>query len=95
LRPVSPEVEAEREQLKALKDSKEFKQSARKRKKIEMLFAHLKRNLGLRRLRLHGLTGANDEVLLAATSQNLKKLVRQSIHGPHEKHSCLLMPMTP
>ena len=74
--------EAEREQVKALKDTKEFKKSARERKKIEMLFAHLKRNLGLRRLRLRGLTGANDEFLLAATIQNLKKLVRLHAHGP-------------
>ena len=59
--------EAEREQVKALKDTKEFKQSARERKKIEMLFAHLKRNLRLRRLRLRGLSGVSDEFLLAAT----------------------------
>ena len=40
-----------------------------------MLFAHIKRNLALRRFRLRGLTGASDELLLAATVQNLKKLV--------------------
>jgi hypothetical protein len=38
-----------------------FKQSARLRKKVEMRFAHLKRNLRFRRLRLRGLTGAKDE----------------------------------
>ena len=43
-------------------------------KKIEMLFAHLKRIIGLRRLRLRGPTGAKDEFLLAATAQNLRKL---------------------
>jgi hypothetical protein len=53
-----------------------FERSARERRKIEMLFAHLKRNLGFRRLRLRGITGAADEFLLAATVQNLKKLVR-------------------
>ncbi len=42
------------------------------RKKIEMLFAHLKRIFGLGRLRLRGLCGANDEFLLAA-AQNLRK----------------------
>jgi hypothetical protein len=41
-----------------------------------MWFAHLKRNLNFRRLRLPGITGASDEFLLAATVQNLKKLVR-------------------
>jgi hypothetical protein len=41
-----------------------------------MAFAHLKRNLGFRRLRLRGITGAADEFLLAATVQNLRKLAR-------------------
>ncbi len=39
-----------------------------------MLFAHLKRILGLGRLRLRGPCGANDEFLLAATAQNLRKI---------------------
>ncbi|MEJ2123071.1 MAG: IS5/IS1182 family transposase, partial [Alphaproteobacteria bacterium] len=42
----------------------------------EMLFAHLKRILGLGRLRLRGPTGAQDEFLLAATAQNLRKLAK-------------------
>jgi transposase len=74
--------EAEREQVRALKGTEAFERSARERKKIEMLFAHLKRNLALRRLRLRGPTGAADEFLLAATAQNLKKLVRCLSHGP-------------
>ena len=41
---------------------------------IETRFGDLKRNLGLTRLRLRGLAGANDEFLLAATVQNLKRL---------------------
>ena len=43
--------------------------SARQRKMIETGFADMKRNLGLTRLRLRGLTGANDEFLSAATVQ--------------------------
>ncbi len=39
-----------------------------------MLFAHLKRNLKLDRLRLRGPNGAKDEFLLAATVQNLRKM---------------------
>ena len=39
-----------------------------------MLLAHLKRFLGLGRLRLPGPCGANDELLLAATAQNLRIL---------------------
>ena len=46
------------------------------RKKIEMLFAHLKRILKLDRLRLRGPNGARDEFHLAA-AQNLRKLVMQ------------------
>ena len=48
----------------------------RLRKKVEMLFAHLKRILKLDRLRLRGPTGARDEFLLAATAQNLRKLAK-------------------
>ena len=48
--------------------------SRRERKKVEMLFAHLKRIVGLDRLRLRGPSGARDEFLLAATAQNLRKL---------------------
>ena len=48
--------------------------SRRERKKVEMLFAHLKRILKLDRLRLRGPNGARDEFLLAATAQNLRKL---------------------
>jgi hypothetical protein len=48
--------------------------SRRERKKVEMLFAHLKRIIGLDRLRLRGPCGARDEFHLAATAQNLRKL---------------------
>ena len=50
--------------------------SRRQRKKVEMLFAHLKRILKLDRLRLRGPNGARDEFLLAATAQNLRKLAK-------------------
>jgi Transposase DDE domain len=68
--------EAEREHVRGLKETPAFKCSARLRKKVEMRFAHLKRYLNFRRLRLRGLTGAQDEFLLAAAAQNLRKLVR-------------------
>jgi hypothetical protein len=51
-------------------------QGTRERKKVEMLFAHLKRILRLDRLRLRGPSGAKDEFLLAATAQNLRKLAK-------------------
>jgi transposase len=50
--------------------------SRRQRKKVEMLFAHLKRILKLDRLRLRGPCGARDEFHLAATAQNLRKLAK-------------------
>ena len=50
--------------------------SRRERKKVEMLFAHLKRILKLDRLRLRGPCGARDEFLLAATAQNLRKMAK-------------------
>jgi Transposase DDE domain len=48
--------------------------SRRERKKVEMLFAHLKRILRLDRLRLRGPCGARGEFLLAAIVQNLRPL---------------------
>ena len=56
--------------------SAEYEQSRRERKKVEMLFAHLKRILRMGRLRLRGPCGARDEFLLAATVQNLRKLAK-------------------
>ena len=53
-----------------------YRTSRRQRKKIEMLFAHLKRILNLGRLRLRGPCGAHDELLLAAIAQNLRKLAK-------------------
>ena len=53
-----------------------FDTSQRRRKKVEMLFAHLKRHLGFKRLRLRGLKGATEEFLLAATAQNLKRMAK-------------------
>jgi len=61
---------------RAIRKTPQYKISAKLRKKVEMLFAHLKRILGLGRLRLRGPCGANDEFLLAATAQNLRKLAK-------------------
>jgi hypothetical protein len=66
--------EAERERVRALLGTPAFERSATERKKIEMRFAHLKRHLGFRRLRLRGTTGASDEFLLAAAAQNVRRL---------------------
>jgi hypothetical protein len=50
--------------------------SRRQRKKVEMLFAHLKRILKLDRLRLRGPNGARDEFHLAPAAQNLRKMAK-------------------
>src|SRR5215471_8995497 len=56
--------------------------SRRERKKVEMLFAHMKRILKFDRLRLRGLSGAKDEVLLTATAQNLRRLAKLLCRAP-------------
>jgi len=54
----------------------EYQRSRCERKKIEVLFAHLKRILKLDKLRLRGFSGAQDEFLLAATAQNLRRMAK-------------------
>jgi len=66
--------EEARDYARSLRDTPAYLQSRRDRKKVEMSFAHLKRILKLDRLRLRGITGANDELLLAATAMNLRKM---------------------
>lgn len=68
--------EGARQIARDLSGTEKFAASRRKRKKVEMLFAHLKRNLGFTRLRLRGLRGASDEFVLAATAQNLQRLAK-------------------
>jgi transposase len=68
--------EGARDMARQIAKSWEGRISRRLRKKIEMLFAHLKRILKLDRLRLRGPNGARDEFLLAATAQNLRKLAK-------------------
>ena len=77
MRKVSRSVhEAARDVARAINATPEYEQSRRERKKVEMLFAHLKRILKLDRLRLRGPSGAHDEFTLAAAAQNLRKLAK-------------------
>ncbi|NEX60189.1 transposase [Noviherbaspirillum galbum] len=66
-----------RDVARRIMQTPEYAQSRRERKKVEMLFAHLKRILKLDRLRLRGPTGAHDEFLLAATAQNLRRMAKR------------------
>ena len=68
--------EGARDMAREIARSWEGRVSRRQRKKVEMLFAHLKRILKLDRLRLRGPNGARDEFILAATAQNLRKMAK-------------------
>ena len=77
-----------RDSVRALANTDAFQQSRRERKKVEMRFAHMKRILRLDRLRLRGLSGARDEVLLTATAQNLRRLVKLLGRAPPFAAAC-------
>jgi transposase len=74
--------EEARDVARALAKTEAFEQSLRKRKRVEMLFAHLKRILRLGRLRLRGPCGAQFEFTLAAIAQNLRRLARLVARPP-------------
>src|SRR5690242_10717708 len=77
MRQIPRDVHEEaRDVARALAKTEAYEQSRRERKKVEMRFAHMKRIFRLDRLRLRGLSGAKDEVLLTATAQNLRRLVK-------------------
>lgn len=73
--------EESRDVGRAIGQTPEYLTSRRQRKKVEMLFAHLKRILKLDRLRLRGLSGARDEFLLAATAQNLRRMAKRLLEA--------------
>jgi transposase len=74
--------EAARDVARAIARTQQFAQTRRDRKKIEMLFAHLKRILRLGRLRLRGPRGAQFEFTLAAIAQNLRRLGKMIARPP-------------
>jgi Transposase DDE domain len=71
--------EESRDQARQLAGTPQFATSLNERKKVEMLFAHLKTTLRFERMRLRGLTGARDEFHLAAMVQNLRRMARLPI----------------
>jgi transposase len=74
--------EPARDAARAITATKAYKRTRRDRKKVEMLFAHLKRILRLGRLRLRGPSGAQFEFTLAAIAQNLRRLAKLAAHPP-------------
>jgi transposase len=73
--------ESARDLARSFVDTEAFEQSRRDRKRAEMRFAHLKRLLRLDRLRLRGPRGAQDEFVLGAIAQNLRRLAKL-VHAP-------------
>lgn len=74
--------ESARDVARAINQSPEYDSFFHARKKVEMVFAHMKRNLNMERLRLRGLKSANDEFVLTATAQNLRKLAKLCARAP-------------
>ena len=74
--------ESAREVARRIATTEQYRRSRCERKKVEILFAHLRRILKLDRLRLRGLSGATDEFTLAAAVQNLRRLAKLVAQGP-------------
>jgi len=74
--------EPARDVARAVGKTPAYRKSRRQRKQVEMLFAHMKRILKMDRLRLRGLSGANDEFLMTATAQNLRRMAKYLGTGP-------------
>jgi transposase len=68
--------EAARETVRALLRTPGYDHARRTRYRIEALFAELKQQMRLRRVRLRRLWNVSEQFHLAATAQNLKRLVR-------------------
>jgi transposase len=68
--------EPARQRARELANTPEFARAQRQRKKVEALFAELKNQIGLRRLRLRRLKFVREQFFLAAAVQNIKRLVR-------------------
>jgi IS5 family transposase len=73
---LHPVIEPARQAARALVGTPAYEHSRRARYKIEALFAELKQRMRLSRLRLRRLWNVGEQFLLAATAQNLKRLVR-------------------
>jgi transposase len=81
--------EEARDVARAIAKTEAFERSCRERKRVEMLFAHLKRILRLGRLRLRGPRGAQFEFTLAAIAQNLRRLAKLVARAPPEAAECV------
>ena len=80
--------EEARDVARALAKTEAFERSRRDRKRVEMLFAHLKRIFRLGRLRLRGPRGAQFEFTMAAVAQNLRRLAKLFVRPPPVTAAC-------
>ena len=80
--------EQARDVARALAKTEAFERSRRDRKRVEMLFAHLKRIFRLGRLRLRGPCGAQFEFTRAAIAQNLRRLAKLVVRPPPITQAC-------
>jgi transposase len=81
--------EEARDVARTLAKTEAFERSRHDRKRVEMLFAHLKRILRLGRLRLRGPRGAQFEFTLAAIAQNLRRLAKFVARPPPLAAACV------
>ena len=81
--------EEARDVARTLAKTEAFERSRHDRKRVEMLFAHLKRILRLGRLRLRGPRGAQFEFTLAAIAQNLRRLAKLVARPPPLAGPCV------
>jgi hypothetical protein len=82
------QLTAARDIARSFAGTEAFERSRLERKKIEVRFAHLKRILRLGRLRLRGPRGAQDEFVLAAIAQNLRRLASLVARSPPYAAHC-------
>jgi transposase len=75
--------ESARERTRQLAATLDFAHAQRQRKKVEALFAELKNQIGMRRLRLRRMKFVREQFFLAAAAQNIKRLVRFLSKAPN------------
>ena len=67
-----------RDQVRALAGTEGYIRARQRRKRIERVFGHLKRNLKLRTLKLRGLAGAVEEFTMVAAAYNVQLFAKRA-----------------
>jgi hypothetical protein len=69
------------DKARQLNKTKEYRISQRMRKKIEELFGEAKEFMGLRRAKFRRRKWIKEQVLMTATAQNIKRMVKMLLQG--------------